>query len=141
LPQGEQSYSRPPARNSRKSGDWLKRALEESAEEVPGPLPGQEVGLVRSLLVAVARRDHHPFHAQIHHLVEETARALRVRALEEGGVGGDAEAPSERCADGATGLLPRPLAAHREVVLRLEAVEVHAEAQVAARSEEIELLL
>src|SRR5687768_7406511 len=35
----------------------------------------QEILLIRSLLIAVSRRDHHAFDAKLHHLVEKRAHA------------------------------------------------------------------
>ena len=47
--------------------------------------------LVRRHLVAIAGRQHDAFDTHVHHFVEEPAHAVRIGAVEEGGVGGHAE--------------------------------------------------
>ena len=106
-----------------------------------GPAPLEEVLLVRRLRVAVAGREHHPLDPEAHHLVEELADPGGSGPLEQGGVGGHAEAAPESQPDGLDGLVVDAVPADRLVVLLPETVHVHAEGQVLGRREEGELLL
>ena len=74
-----------PMRNWRNSGDWLNRqrrfGLDRMRrEELVRALLAEEVLLVGRLRVAVARGDHHPLDAEVHHLVEELPHPLGVGA-------------------------------------------------------------
>ena len=91
-----------------------------AAEEFLGAVPAEEVLLIRRLLVAVAGREHHAFHAELHHLVEKEADAGGVGPLEKGGVGGDAEAALDGLADGLDGDLVGAIAADGSIVLGFE---------------------
>ena len=82
-----------------------------------------------------------PFDAEVHHLVEEGADALGVGAVEEGGVGGDAEAALDGFADAFDGDVVAAFAADGEVVVLLLAVHVDAEGEVLAGREQVELFL
>src|SRR5206468_752824 len=77
------------------------RMGQDPREQLVGALPTEEVLLVGRLRVTVPGRDHHALDAEVHHRIEELARAERVGAIEEGGVGRDPEAPPERDTDGA----------------------------------------
>ena len=109
IAQGVQSKSRAcPRRNSRKSGDWLKRQRRApAAREGFGGRASrvrstrQEVLLVGRLLVGVAGRDHHALDAEL--VVQRSRRTgavlLGSSRAKKRGVGGDAEAARERGAD------------------------------------------
>ncbi len=131
-------------RYSRNSGLWLKthflwrfdKILLNSSPRLP---LAQEVLLVGSLVVAVPGREHHALDAEVGHLVEERPDALGVGALEQGRVGRDAEAPLHCLPDALDGHVVRPLPADGEVVVVLLPVHVDAEREVLARLELVEL--
>ena len=104
-------------------------------------LAPQEMLLVGRLLVRIARTDHHPFDAELHHLVEEAAHPVRIAALEERRVGRYPEASGERCADCLHGDVVDALARHGAIVFRARTVHVDAEAEIFARLELVELAL
>ena len=101
----------------------------------------QEVLLVRRLVVGVAGREHHAFDAELHHLVEESAHAVGIGAVEERGVGGDAEAAAAPLpASPSMRDVVSAFAADGEIVMLALAVHVDGERQILARLEEIDLL-
>ncbi len=87
----------------------------------------EEMLLVGRLVVGVAGREHHALDAELHHFVEEGADALRIGAVEERGVGGDAEAALDGLANAVDGDVVAALAADREIVMLALAVQVDAE--------------
>ena len=95
--------------------------------------------LVRRLVVGVARREHHAFDAQVHHLIEERADALRIGAIEKRRIGGDAEAALDRFANAVDRDVVAAFAADREIVVLALAIHVHGERQVLARREKMDL--
>jgi hypothetical protein len=95
--------------------------------------------LIGSLVVGVAGREHHAFKAELHHVVEEGADGFGIGAVEQRGVGGDAEAEAEGFLDGVDGDVVSTFAADGEVVLFALAIEVDAEGQVLAGLEEMNL--
>ena len=64
---------------------------------------------------------------------------MRIGAVEQRGVGGDAEAAAEGLFHGVDGDVVSTFAADGEIVLFALAIEVNAEGQVLARLEEIDL--
>src|SRR6185437_11679314 len=86
--------------------------------------------LIRSLVVRIAGRKHHPFDAQFHHVVKELSDALRVGALKKSGIRGDAEAASKRHANSFDGLVVRTLAANRKVVMLALAIHMNRERKI-----------
>src|ERR1035441_5590303 len=85
---------------------------QNGAEEATHAGPAQESMLVRRLVVAVAGRKHDALDAHSHHFVEEGAHAVGVSAVEEGGVGGDAEAAPDGLLDALNGDVVAALAAN-----------------------------
>ena len=86
-----------PIRNSRNSGRLVElpallAVRQDCAEQPPGAGAAEEVFLVGGFVVGVAGGKHHALDAEVHHLVEERPDAFGIGAIEEGGVGGDAEA-------------------------------------------------
>ena len=75
---------------------FLLAIRQDRAEQPPRARASQEVLLVGSLVVGISRREHHALDAEIHHLVEEGAHALGIGAVEQSGVGGDAETAAQR---------------------------------------------
>ena len=96
--------------------------------------------LVGSFVVGVSRGEHHPLDAEVHHFVEKGADRFRIRAIEERGVGCDAEAALQGFFHGVDGDVVSALTAYGEVMLFALAVEVNAERQVLAGLEEVDLL-
>ena len=86
--------------------------------------------LVGRLLVAVAGREHDALDAHGHHLVEECADVVGIGAVEEGGVGGDAEAALDGLFDAFDGDVVSAFAADGEVVVLALAVEMDGEGEV-----------
>ena len=80
-----------------------------------------------------------PSTPSVHHLVEKRADALGVDAVEEGGVGGDAEAALHRFPDASTRDLVAAFLADREIVMLLLAIHVDGEGEVLAGREEVQL--
>ncbi len=95
--------------------------------------------LVRRLIVRVAGREHHAFHAGIHHFGEECADRLTVGAIENRGVGSDAEAAPDRLTDGIEGNLVAAFLTDGKVVVLLFAIHVHGKREVFARREQVQL--
>ena len=112
-----------------------------AAEQAAGAGASEEMLLVGSLVVGVAGGEHHAFDAEVHHFVEEGADGFWIGAVEERGVGGDAEAALQGFFDGVDGDVVSAFAADGEVVLFALAVHVDAEGQVLAGLEEMDLLL
>ena len=112
---------------------------ENGLEQASRACAAHEVGLIGRLVVRIAGREHHVFHAQFHHFVEEAADAVGIGAIEEGGVGGDAEATGDGGFDGANGDIVTAFTADREIVVLAFAIDVHGKAEVFAGGEEIEL--
>jgi hypothetical protein len=93
-------------------------------------LTAEEVLLVGGFFVTVAGRDGHAFDAEAHEVVEEGADAGWVRAFEERGVRGDAEAELFSGFDGLHGDLKGPFAADGAVVLFAGAIEMYGEGEI-----------
>src|SRR5213592_3002924 len=113
------------------------RARQDPREQLVSALPAEEVLLVGSLRVAVARRDHHALDAEVHHGVEELARPERVGAVEERRVRRDPEAPPERRPDSLHRLVVDAVAADRLIVLFAEPVHMDAEREVLRGREDV----
>ena len=96
--------------------------------------------LVWGFLVRVAGGEHHALDAQVHHFVEEGAHRLRIGAIEQRGVGGDAETALEGFFDASHGEVISTFAAHGEIMFFAAAVEVYAEGEIFAGLEEINFL-
>ena len=118
-----------------------RRVGQDPSEERLAPLTRQKVRLIRRLRIRIAGRDHHPFHAQRHHLVEKRSIARRVGGGEERGVGGHAEAGLAGGADRRHGHVVDALAADGVIVLLPRTVEVHRKRQVRGGGEEWQHLL
>ena len=97
--------------------------------------------LVGSFFVGVAGREHHAFDAEFHHFVEECADAIGVGAVEERGIGGDAETALEGFLDARDGEIVAAFTADGEIVMLALAVHVDGEGEVFARLEEVEFFL
>ena len=106
------------------------RLLKNLAEELPRFFAAEEVLLVGRFVVGIAGRKHHALDAQLHHFVEELADALRIRAVEQSSVGGDAEAALERQANAFDGFVVGAFAADRKIVVLALAVHVHGERKI-----------
>src|SRR5947209_427016 len=117
------------------------RARQDPREQLVSALPAEEVLLVGSLRVAVARRDHHALDAEVHHGVEELARPERVGAVEERRVRRDPEAPPERRPDRFHRLVVDAVAADRLIVLLAEPVHMDAEREVLRGREDVRVEL
>ena len=117
----------------------LLAVREDRAEHAAGAGAAEEMLLVGGLVVGVAGREHHALDAQVHHFVEEGADGFRVGAVEQRGVGGDAEAAVEGFFDAVDGDVVSAFAADGEVVLFALAVEVNGEGQILAGLEEVDL--
>ena len=115
--------------------------LERMALKQPaGAGAAQKVLLIGRFVVRVARRKHHSLDAQVHHLIEKVADAVRIGAIEEGCVGGDAEAARDGFTDAFDGEFEAAFLANREVVMLFFAVDVHRKGQVLTGFEEVQLL-
>ena len=97
--------------------------------------------LVRRLVIRVSGRKHHAFDSELHHLVKMFAHAVRIGAVEERRVRGNAEAAPQRFFHAFNGLIVSTFAADREIVVLTLAVHVDGKRQVLARLEQIELFL
>ena len=97
--------------------------------------------LIGRLVVGVAGRDHHAFDAEVHHFVEERADALRIGAIEQRGVGGDAEAARTASRTPSTRDFVAAFVADRKIVMLALAVQVDGEGEVLAGLEEVQLFL
>src|SRR5437870_8730749 len=117
------------------------RARQDPREQLVSALPAEEVLLVGSLRVTVARRDHHALDAEVHHGVEELARPERVGAVEESRVRRDPEAPPERRPDRLHRLVVDDVAADRLIVLFAEPVHMDAEREVLRGREDVRVEL
>src|SRR5664280_897699 len=95
---------------------------------------------VSSLVVRVSGRKHHAFDAEIHHLVEESAHAVGIGAVEERGIRGYAEAALQGFLHAVNGDVESAFAADGKVVVLALAVHVHRERQVLAGLEQVNLL-
>ena len=68
--------------------------------------------LIGRFVVRITGGQHHVFHAQFHHLVKEAAHAIRVGAIEQSGIGGDAEATGDGGFDALDSNVVTAFAAH-----------------------------
>ena len=109
---------------------------EDVLEELLAGVAMEEVGLVRSLFVDVAGREHHALDAQFHGVIKEGPDVRGVSAIEEGRVSGDAEAHLDRELDRLDRDVVGTVAADRRVVLVLLAVEVDGEGEILRGLEE-----
>ena len=116
------------------------RVLEDFAEELLGLAAGEEVLLIGRFFVGVAGGDHQAVDAQVGEAVEHLADAFGVRADEEGGVGGDAEAALLGGLDRVDRDVPDAVAADGIVVILFESVDVDREGEVGAGLELVEAL-
>src|SRR5260370_33005833 len=106
----------------------LLLSVGENGAEHPARLRlAKEMVLVGSLVVGVARRDHHAFNSRRHHLVEVRANAVGIGAVKERRVGGNPEA----CGNCGTNPTHRDVvaafAADGEVMMLTLSVDVHRE--------------
>src|SRR5690606_39336838 len=116
-------------------------ALEDLAEELLRlPSPEEHV-LARRMIVAVARRDHHAFDAEAHHVVEEIGDVVRILARVQRAVHRHAEAALARELDRADRLVERAFPAHRRVVALAVAVEMDRPGEIRRRLVFVDLLL
>src|ERR1700677_1923950 len=111
------------------------------AEKPAGASAAQEVLLVRRLVVGVARRDDDAFHTQRHHLVKESAHAVRIGAIEERGIRRNTEAALDRLAYSLYRLVVTALAANGKIVVLALTIEMDGESQVLTGLKESDLLL
>ena len=119
---------------------WLA-IRKNGAEQAARARPAQEMLLVGRFVVGIAGRKHHAFHAERHHVVEESAHAVGVGAVEERGVGGDAEAALHRFANALDRDIVPAFLADGEIVMFALAVHVNGESQIFARLEKVEFFL
>src|SRR5215467_12167241 len=96
--------------------------------------------LVGSLVIGVSRREHHALHAEVHHLVEESAYAFGIGAVEQSRIRGHAESALYGLFHTLESLVISAFKADRQVVVLALAVEVNAEGQVFRWLEEMNLL-
>src|SRR5215469_4455612 len=108
---------------------------QDGPEQTPHARASEEAVLVRSLLVAVARRENDALDAHVHDFVKEAADAVRIRAVEEGRVRRHAEAAPDRFLDALDRYVVSAFAADAEVVVLALAVEVDREREVLRRRE------
>ena len=101
----------------------------------------EEVLLVGRLVVGIAGREHHAFDAQVHHFVEESAHAVGVGAIEERGVGGDAESALHGLANAFDRDVISAFAADRKIVVLALAIQMDGERQILAGLEQVKLFL
>ncbi len=113
---------------------------ENGAEEAAHAGAAHELGLIGSLLVAVSRRENDALDAHGHDFIEELADVVGIGAIEEGGVGGDAETALHRFFDAFDGDVVTALAADGEVVMIAVAIEVNREGEVLGRREFVQPL-
>ena len=85
--------------------------------------------LVRGFIVGIAGRKHHSFDAQFHHLVEERAHAVRIGAVKQRSIGGDAEATLQRFANAFDCQFVSTFAANGKVVVFFLAVQMDGKCQ------------
>ena len=116
-------------------------AFKNFLEEFFGAFAAEEMFLIGGFLVAVAWGKHHALDVQFHHGIKEFADASGIGAFEEGGIGGDTEAASDRFFDGFEGDLVGSIAADGGVVFRFETIHMNAEGEVFGGFKEIELPL
>src|SRR5271156_3218838 len=115
-------------------------ALEDLAKELFARMPPQEYVLPRRMVIAVAGRDRDALDAEAHHGVEEIGHPIRVLAVEQRAIDGDAKALAARELDGGDGLVVNALLAHGLVVPLPIAVQVNRERQVWGRLVLIDVL-
>src|ERR1022692_2371609 len=113
---------------------------EDFAEHRLISLASGEVPLVGRLVVGVARRDHHAFHAGGHHLAEKGAHRLALDAFVYGGIGGHAEARLDRLANRFERDLVPAFLTYRQIVMFLAAIHVNRKGEVLAGLEKVQLL-
>src|SRR5690606_33818118 len=116
-------------------------ALEDLAEELLGLPPSEEDVLPRRVVVAVARRDHHAFDAEAHHVVEEIGDVVRILAGVQRAVHRHAEAALARELDRADCLVERAFAANRCIVALAVAVEMDRPREIRRRLVLVDLFL
>ena len=110
------------------------------AEQAARAGASQEVLLIGRFVVGIARRKHHAFHAERHHLIEETAHALRVRAIEKRGIGGDPETLRHCFANAIDRQFETAFLADGEIVVLFFPIHMHGKRQVFTRLEKVQLL-
>src|SRR5205814_6048176 len=66
------------------------------AEQSPRPRPSQKVLLIWRFFIRIAGRQHHPFHAQVHHLVKKCSYALWIGAIEKRRIRRDSKSALDR---------------------------------------------
>ena len=85
--------------------------------------------LVRRLLIAVPRRNHHAFDAELHHRIEKLPHALRIGVIEEGRIGRDPVPPLQRRFDRPHRHLIDTVPADRQIMFVFQSVHVDAECE------------
>src|ERR1700733_459285 len=114
---------------------------QDGAEKPAGASAAKKMLLVRRLVIGVARRDDDAFHAQRHHLVKESAHAVRIGAIEERGIRRNTEATLDRLAYSLHRFVVAALAADREVVVLALTIEMDGKGEVLAGLEQTDLFL
>src|ERR1035437_3674180 len=115
---------------------------EDRAEQLARLLLGEEVILIRRLLVAIAGRDHHPVDLQlVGQVVEEPLERRRIGAVEDRRVRGDAKTARFRRLDRADGDVVDAVARDRMIVDLARPVEMNAEREVGRGRELVEARL
>src|ERR1019366_5669740 len=94
-------------------------------EQAPHPRAAHESILIGRLVVAVAGREHDPLDAHVHNFIKESAHAIGVGSIKEGGIGGDAEAALDGLFDALDSDVVSTLAAHREIMVLTISVQVY----------------
>ena len=114
---------------------------EQFPEKIPGSLFPEEMLLIRGPCIRVSRGDHHAVHAEVGDEIEKFVQARRIFSLEDGGVGGDPEAPLLGRLDGPDGDVENAVPADQMVVFFLETVEMDGQSQVGRRLYPVQILL
>src|ERR1700691_6168714 len=109
------------------------------AEKPAGASAAQKMLLVRRLVVGVARRDDDALDAQRHHLVKESAHAVRIGAIEERGIRRNSKAALDRLAYSLHCLVVATLTANGKIVVLALAIEMDREGEILAGLEEADL--
>ena len=105
----------------------LLRAPQNTGKQFPRALSLQKMLLVRRLLIAVPRRNHHAFDAEIRHRIEKLPHALRIGIIEEGRIGRDPVPPLQRRFDRLHRHVIDTVPADRQIMFVFQSVHVDAE--------------
>ena len=119
----------------------LLAVRKHGAEQATGAGASHEVLLVGRLVVGISGGDHHALDPDVHHLVEEVAHAVGICAIEQGRVGGHAEAGLDGFADPVESDVESAFAANGKIVMLFLAVHVDGKAQIFAGLEQVQLFL